>query len=157
VFELLGLTGIAISVAAYLPQVVHLAREHCSAGVSRRAWTMWLASSLLVGALAVHRDRFVWDGSGLTFDRHLTTCLAFQRRRARSPDQGDAAQPARGNHDGGVLAFGPTRSCTSSWGTSAAGARSRISPEVPSEPAPRERGRTTSSVVPLRTTRTSPA
>ena len=40
---------------AYLPQVVHLWREHCSAGVSRRAWAMWLASSLLVGALAVHR------------------------------------------------------------------------------------------------------
>jgi lipid-A-disaccharide synthase-like uncharacterized protein len=55
VFELIGLAGIAISVLAYLPQVVHLAREHCSAGVSSRAWAMWLASSLLVGALAVHR------------------------------------------------------------------------------------------------------
>jgi lipid-A-disaccharide synthase-like uncharacterized protein len=55
VFEFLGVAGIAISMLAYLPQVVHLAREHCSAGVSRRAWTMWLVSSLLVGTLAVHR------------------------------------------------------------------------------------------------------
>jgi uncharacterized protein with PQ loop repeat len=55
VFEILGVGGIAISVLAYLPQVVHLAREHCSAGVSRRAWAMWLVSSLLIGALAVHR------------------------------------------------------------------------------------------------------
>jgi uncharacterized protein with PQ loop repeat len=55
VFELIGLAGIAISVLAYLPQVVHLGREHCSAGVSSRAWAMWLASSVLVGALAVHR------------------------------------------------------------------------------------------------------
>ena len=31
VFEILGIAGIAISVAAYMPQVVHLAREHCSA------------------------------------------------------------------------------------------------------------------------------
>ena len=54
-FEILGVTGIAISVAAYVPQVVHLGREHCSAGVSSRAWAMWLTSSLLVGALAVHR------------------------------------------------------------------------------------------------------
>jgi lipid-A-disaccharide synthase-like uncharacterized protein len=54
-FELLGVAGIAISILAYLPQVVHLAREHCSAGVSRRAWAMWLLSSALVGALAVHR------------------------------------------------------------------------------------------------------
>jgi lipid-A-disaccharide synthase-like uncharacterized protein len=54
-FELIGLAGIVISVLAYLPQVVHLARQHCSAGVSGRAWSMWLASSVMVGALAVHR------------------------------------------------------------------------------------------------------
>jgi hypothetical protein len=54
-FEVLGVVGIAISVAAYVPQAVHLAREHCSEGISRRAWAMWLASGLLVGALAVHR------------------------------------------------------------------------------------------------------
>ena len=54
-FEALGIVGIGISVAAYLPQIVHLGREHCSAGVSSRAWVMWLVSSLLIGALAVHR------------------------------------------------------------------------------------------------------
>ena len=55
VFEVLGVAGIAISVVAYVPQVVHLAREHCSAGISSRAWGMWLASGLLIGALAVSR------------------------------------------------------------------------------------------------------
>jgi lipid-A-disaccharide synthase-like uncharacterized protein len=55
VFGIIGVVGILISVLAYVPQVVHLAREHCSAGVSGRAWGMWLASSILVGALAVHR------------------------------------------------------------------------------------------------------
>jgi uncharacterized protein with PQ loop repeat len=55
VFDVLGVIGIAISMLAYLPQVVHLARQHCSAGVSGRAWAMWLASSLLVGAVALHR------------------------------------------------------------------------------------------------------
>jgi len=54
-FEMLGMAGIAISLFAYLPQMIHLAREHCSAGVSGRAWAMWMTSSLLVGALAVHR------------------------------------------------------------------------------------------------------
>ena len=54
-FELIGLAGIVISVLAYLPQVLHLARQHCSAGVSGRAWSMWLASSVMIGALAVHR------------------------------------------------------------------------------------------------------
>jgi lipid-A-disaccharide synthase-like uncharacterized protein len=60
VFELLGVAGIAISMLAYMPQVVHLAREHYSAGVSRRAWAMWLVSSLLVGTLAVHRGDLVF-------------------------------------------------------------------------------------------------
>jgi lipid-A-disaccharide synthase-like uncharacterized protein len=55
VFDVIGIIGIGISVIAYLPQVVHLGREHCSAGVSRRAWAMWLVSGLLVGSLAVHR------------------------------------------------------------------------------------------------------
>jgi lipid-A-disaccharide synthase-like uncharacterized protein len=55
-FEMLGVAGIAISMLAYVPQVVHLGREHCSAGVSRRAWAMWLVSSLLIGATALHRQ-----------------------------------------------------------------------------------------------------
>jgi lipid-A-disaccharide synthase-like uncharacterized protein len=59
-FEVAGIAGIAISVLAYLPQVVHLAREHCSAGVSGRAWAMWLTSSVLVGALALHRHDAVF-------------------------------------------------------------------------------------------------
>ena len=54
-FEMLGVAGIAISMLAYVPQVVHLGREHCSAGVSGRAWAMWLLSSVLIGTLAVYR------------------------------------------------------------------------------------------------------
>jgi uncharacterized protein with PQ loop repeat len=59
-FEALGMIGITISVAAYVPQVVHLAREHCSAGISSRSWAMWLASGFLVGAVAVHRGDVVF-------------------------------------------------------------------------------------------------
>jgi lipid-A-disaccharide synthase-like uncharacterized protein len=82
VFEFLGIAGIVISVAAYLPQVVHLAREHCSAGVSRRAWAMWLGSSLLVGALAVHRGDSVFmllQASSLT----SAAAILFLARRYR--------------------------------------------------------------------------
>ena len=45
-------------------------------------------------------DRFVWNGSTLTPDRNII------RIRAR---QEDAGQPQRGNHDGGVIKFGPDR------------------------------------------------
>jgi uncharacterized protein with PQ loop repeat len=60
VFERLGTTGIVISALAYVPQGIHLAKKHCSAGISRRAWAMWLTSSVLIGALAVHRNDIVF-------------------------------------------------------------------------------------------------
>lgn len=43
-------------------------------------------------------DRYLWNGSTLTFDRNLIRLRALQQ---------DAGQPARGNHNGGVLRFGP--------------------------------------------------
>jgi glucose/arabinose dehydrogenase len=52
-------------------------------------------------------DRFEWNGSALVYDHNLITLRAFQHDGAPDPPgQGDSAQPARGNHDGGVLAFG---------------------------------------------------
>ena len=56
-----------------------------------------------------HRiDRFNWDGAALTFDSNLLMLRAFQADGGPiPPGQGDEGQPARGNHDGGVLRFGP--------------------------------------------------
>jgi glucose/arabinose dehydrogenase len=52
-------------------------------------------------------DRFVWNGTTLAFERNLVMLRAFQHDGAPTPlGQGDADQPARGNHDGGVLTFG---------------------------------------------------
>jgi hypothetical protein len=45
---------------AYVPDVIHIGKEHCSAGIGRRAWAMWLVGSLLVGAPAVHRGDLVF-------------------------------------------------------------------------------------------------
>ena len=53
-----------------------------SAGVSRRAWVMWLTSSLLVGALAVHRGDPIFimlQAGSLT----SATVILFQARRFR--------------------------------------------------------------------------
>jgi glucose/arabinose dehydrogenase len=53
-------------------------------------------------------DRFEWTGSTLVFDHNLLRLRAFQHDGAPDPmGQGDSAQPARGNHDGGPIAFGP--------------------------------------------------
>jgi uncharacterized protein with PQ loop repeat len=48
-----GLLGVGISIVAYLPQIIHLIREHCSAGISRMAFALWLVSSCLVTFHAV--------------------------------------------------------------------------------------------------------
>jgi aldose sugar dehydrogenase len=63
-------------------------------------------------------DRFVWNGSTLTFEKNIVKLRAFQA---------DAGQPLRGNHDGGVLRFGPDESSTSSSATTAAEDRARTS------------------------------
>jgi glucose/arabinose dehydrogenase len=63
---------------------------------------------LRVPLLGNRVDRFEWTGSQLEFDRNLLDIRAFQSDGAPEPEgQNDAAQPPRGNHDGGVLAFGP--------------------------------------------------
>ena len=58
-------------------------------------------------------DRFTWDGERLTYDLNLEMLRSFQNDGGPvPPDQGDdatgpnGAQPARANHDGGVMTFG---------------------------------------------------
>jgi glucose/arabinose dehydrogenase len=50
-------------------------------------------------------DRFAWNGSTLTFDKNIIRLRAFQN------DRNNVADPTlpvlRGNHNGGVLRFGP--------------------------------------------------
>jgi glucose/arabinose dehydrogenase len=63
---------------------------------------------LAVPLLGNRVDRFEWTGSSLRFDRNLIKLRSFQHDGAPvPPGQNDAAQPPRGNHDGGVIAFGP--------------------------------------------------
>jgi glucose/arabinose dehydrogenase len=74
--------------------------------VNGRVYLYWTESSTAtdsgeladVPLLGNRVDRFIWNGSTLTFDRNLIGLRAFQA---------DAGQPLRGNHDGGVLRFGP--------------------------------------------------
>jgi uncharacterized protein with PQ loop repeat len=52
--NLLGLIGAIIAGLAYVPQITHLTREHCTAGLSRGAFALWLLSSVLVTINAVY-------------------------------------------------------------------------------------------------------
>ena len=55
-------------------------------------------------------DRFNWTGSSLVWDHNLVKLRVFQHDGAPDPPgQGDEAQNPAGNHDGGVIRFGPDR------------------------------------------------
>jgi uncharacterized protein with PQ loop repeat len=48
--SVIGYVGTALVVGAYAPQISHLWTEHCSAGISERAYALWaLASALFLG------------------------------------------------------------------------------------------------------------
>jgi uncharacterized protein with PQ loop repeat len=51
--EIAGFIGVGLAAAAYGPQVWHLIREHCSAGISRFAFAVWLVASLLLTSRAI--------------------------------------------------------------------------------------------------------
>jgi uncharacterized protein with PQ loop repeat len=55
-----GLAGTIIVVGAYLPQLIHLKRERCSGGLSRRAYVLWFIASLLVLVHAVMLEDLVF-------------------------------------------------------------------------------------------------
>ncbi len=62
IWQIGGFLGIALGAAAYVPQIVHLANEHCSAGVSLKAWALWAVAAVLIGFQALRSDEsvFVW-------------------------------------------------------------------------------------------------
>jgi glucose/arabinose dehydrogenase len=85
-----GLLGIALDERFRVNGYVYLYWSESSTGADSLA----LAEVPLLGNRV---DRFVWNGSTLSFDGNLIKLRAFQA---------DAGQPLRGNHNGGVLRVG---------------------------------------------------
>ena len=63
--NLIGLTGALIAGFAYLPQIKHLIKEQCSAGISRSAYVLWLISSLLITVNAFYIHSVVFKVLGI--------------------------------------------------------------------------------------------
>jgi uncharacterized protein with PQ loop repeat len=63
--SLIGLVGALIAGYAYLPQIRHLIRQHCSAGISRGAFALWCLSSILVTINAVFIHSLVFTVLGI--------------------------------------------------------------------------------------------
>ena len=62
--EIAGFTGAGISGAAYIPQIGHLIRARCSAGMSEMAYSWWLVASglVMVQAIATRATVFILLG-----------------------------------------------------------------------------------------------
>jgi uncharacterized protein with PQ loop repeat len=45
--QILGFVGTALVIGGYIPQIVHLIKERCTAGISVPAFSLWCAASLL--------------------------------------------------------------------------------------------------------------
>jgi aldose sugar dehydrogenase len=93
-----GLLGIALHPRFPSTPYVYLYNTESTTGAD----TNVVASVPLLGNRV---DRFVWNGSTLAFDRNIIRLRSFQN------DRNNVADPTlpvlRGNHNGGVLRFGP--------------------------------------------------
>ncbi len=87
-----GLLGIALHPNFLLNGYVYLYWTESSTGADSTVL------SEVFQPLSNRVDRYIWNGSTLVFDRNLIKLRAYQA---------DPNQPLRGNHDGGVLRFGP--------------------------------------------------
>lgn len=74
--QLFGFLGTTLAILAYLPQIIHLVKEHCSAGVSRSAYVLWFAASalLLVHALLINDKIFI---ALMTFNTAANAFIIF--------------------------------------------------------------------------------
>jgi glucose/arabinose dehydrogenase len=86
-----GLLGIALHPAFPAQPFVYLFWSESTTGADS-------GSAAEVPLLGNRVDRFAWNGSALTLDTNIVKLRAFQQ---------DPDQPLRGNHDGGVIRFGP--------------------------------------------------
>jgi glucose/arabinose dehydrogenase len=93
-----GLLGIALHPEFPLVPYVYLYNTESTTGADS-------AVASEVPLLGNRVDRFVWNAGGLKFDRNIIRLRAFQNDHNNPNDS--ALEVLRGNHNGGVLRFGP--------------------------------------------------
>jgi glucose/arabinose dehydrogenase len=93
-----GLLGMALHPNFPATPFVYLYNTASSTGIDTSVATE-------VPFLGNRVDRFRWNGSTLAFDRNIIQLRAFQNDRNNVADP--TLEVFRGNHDGGVIRFGP--------------------------------------------------
>lgn len=61
ILRILGFIGTVLVVIAYIPQIAHLIKQHCTYGISIKAWSIWFIATMLMlpYAFAVQATIFV--------------------------------------------------------------------------------------------------
>ena len=59
--KIIGYAGTALVFIAYLPQIYHLIKERCSAGISIQAFSLWFIASILlmINAISIQSSIFI--------------------------------------------------------------------------------------------------
>jgi PQ loop repeat len=100
-----GFVGAGLAGAGYLPQISHLVRARCAAGLSRLAFGVWLLASVLVTAraVAIGADVFIALGAiQIVATALIVACAAWYQgndpgsRRAGKPVAASAAPAGPG-------------------------------------------------------------
>jgi uncharacterized protein with PQ loop repeat len=91
--EWMGFAGIALSVTAYLPQIIHLIKKHCSTGLSPGAYAIWVTSTLLLLAYAVSNNDPIFI-SLQSYQLAATAIILYYslKYRGRCADKGYGAE-----------------------------------------------------------------
>jgi hypothetical protein len=85
--EIAGFAGAGLAGAAYVPQISHLIRARCSAGISRLAFEAWLLAALLTTAraVAIHAGVFIVLGGIQIVATALIMLCAIRYKDASCP------------------------------------------------------------------------
>jgi hypothetical protein len=90
--EIMGFIGAGLAGAAYVPQISHLIKTRCSAGISRPAFELWLLASLLTTVRAVAIGAGVFIALGTI---QIVATALIMRQATRYQDTPCTVLPAR--------------------------------------------------------------
>jgi hypothetical protein len=153
--QIAGYAGAGLAGAAYVPQISHLIRARCSAGVSRLAFGVWLLASCLVmaRAVALHAGVFIVLGVIQITATAIIVFYATRYRDAYCPGH-QLAAPGPGPSPGRPAEMSPrqagqaprglaerTPAGRPAWPATGAGAAPGAGPgSVPARPAMTDQG-----------------
>ncbi len=91
----IGYAGTTVVILAYLPQIIHLIRERCSAGLSHKAYLMWAGASalLLLYAVAI-RDGVFIALQGYQLTASTLICFFCKKYEGQLCEEHDGEMPA---------------------------------------------------------------